>query len=171
MNIAKMIIPIIVLFVLSYGIYKKVDIFDTFIEGSIEGITTTYKIFPTIFAFLLSVTILIKSNLITDLLNLLMPFLSFLSFPVPVIPLVILRSISGSSSLSFLATILNSYHPDSFIGKLSSVIQGSTDTTLYILSVYFKSVGIKKIRYALILGLLTDLFTCIIAYLVVSFFN
>lgn len=171
MNIAKLIIPLIVLFVLSYGIYKKVDIFDTFIEGSIEGIKATYKIFPTIFAFLISVTILIKSNIITDFLNILTPILQVTNFPVPIIPLAILRSISGSSSLSYLVTIFSSYQPDSFIGKVSSVIQGSTDTTIYILSVYFKSIGITKTKYALPLGLITDLFTCIIAYIVVTLFQ
>ena len=85
------------------------------------------------------------------------PLIGFLNIPVDVIPLLFLRPLSGSASLSYTAYLLNEYGPDSFIGKLASTIQGSTETTFYVLAVYFGAVGIKKYRYSLLVGLLSDI--------------
>ena len=100
------------------------------------------------------------------------PLFIKIAFPTEVIPLAILRPISGSSSLVVLNDILTRYGTDTLIGKLASVMQGSTDTTIYIISMYFTSVGIKKIRYSLIVGLLADLLSVIISFIMVNiFFN
>ena len=93
-----------------------------------------------------------------------------INYPTEVLPLAILRPISGSSSFIILDSIIAKYGADSFIGILSSVVQGSTDTTIYIIGMYFASIGIKKIRYSLVVGLLADLLSIIISLLVVSIY-
>ena len=162
------IIPSIVLFILGYGIYKKQDIYDLFLEGVKEGLKTSYKIFPTMFTMLIAVNVLIKSNLLSNITEQLEPLLHFFHFPKEVLPLAIMRPISGSSSLMLMNEILRVNGPDSFVGRVSSVIQGSTDTTIYILSLYFSSIGIKKTKYALIVGLLADLCAIILSVVVIS---
>ena len=164
------IIPIIVIIILIYAFYKKVNIYDEFIKGIEEGLKTSLKIFPTIFAMIISINVLLKSNIIEDLTNLLAPIFDFLRFPKELLTISILRPISGSSSLVVFNDILKTYGPDSSIGRIASVIQGSTDTTIYIISLYFSSIGIKKIKYSLIVGLLADVACIIIAILTVSIF-
>ena len=161
MYIANIILPLIVLLIVVYGIYKKVDVFDVFIDGVKEGLTMTLQIFPTILAMIVSINIFLKSNILQDITLYLNPIFNFLNFPSEILPLAILRPVSGSSSLIILNNILSTYGVDSYIGRVASVIQGSTDTTIYILGLYFGSVGIKKIRYSLLVGLLSDL-SCII---------
>lgn len=168
MYIANIILPLIVLLIVVYGIYKKVDVFDVFIDGVKEGLTMTLQIFPTILAMIVSINIFLKSNILQDITLYLNPIFNFLDFPSEILPLAILRPVSGSSSLIILNNILSTYGVDSYIGRVASVIQGSTDTTIYILGLYFGSVGIKKIRYSLLVGLLSDLSCIIISLIVVS---
>lgn len=164
--ISSMIIPIIVFVVIIYGLYKNINIYDSFIEGVKEGLSTCFQIFPTIFTMYLGINILLSSNIINDISK----YLYFLNIPLEIIPLALLRPISGSSSLIVMDNILKLYGPDSYIGRIASIIQSSTDTTIYIISLYFGSVGIKKIRYSLAVGLLTDLFCVIVSIIVVSLF-
>ena len=162
------LVPVMVIFVIIYGLYKKVDIFDTFIEGVKEGINTTFKLFPTIFAMVIAISILTNSNILLDISKYLNPLFKILSFPSEILPLAIMKPISGSSSIVILNDILNKYNPDSYIGRIASVIGGSTDTTIYIISLYFGSIGIKKIKYSLIVGLLADLLCIIISIIVIN---
>ena len=164
------IVPLIVIIIIVYALYKKVDIFDTFLLGVKEGIKVTVELFPTIFAMVVSITILTKSNIILDISRLFGNIFNTIGFPEEVIPLAILRPVSGSSSLAILNDLLSRYTPDSFIGRLSSVIQSSTDTTIYIIGLYFSTVGIKKIRYSLVVGLLADLISVIISFIVVKLY-
>lgn len=162
------LVPIMVVYIIIYGLYKKVDIFDTFVDGVKEGIETTFKLFPTIFAMVVAITILINSNLLLDISKVLNPAFKLISFPSEILPLAVMKPISGSSSIVILNDLLSKYHPDSYIGRISSVIGGSTDTTIYILSLYFGSIGIKKIKYSLIIGLIADLLCIIISVIVVN---
>lgn len=162
------LIPFMVLFILIYGLYKKVDIFDTFIEGVKEGIITSYKLFPTIFAMVIAITIITSSGLIEDLSKALFSIFKILSFPGEVLPLALMKPISGSSSIVILNDILSRYGPDSYIGRISSLIGGCTDTTIYIISLYFGSIGIKKIRYALVVGLLADILCIVFSVIVIN---
>lgn len=162
------LIPIIVIIILIYGLYKKVDIFDNFLLGVKEGLKSCINLFPTIFAMIIAINLLTNSGLILDLSNILKPLFNKISFPVEVLSLAILRPISGSASLSMLSEILSSYGPDSFIGRIASVMQGSTDTTIYIISLYFASIGVKKIKYSLIVGLLSDLISIILSVVIVT---
>lgn len=165
-------IPLVVIIIIIYGIYKKIDIFDTFIIGVKEGMKLSINLFPTIFAMIIAITMITDSGIINYICNLIKPLFIKIAFPTEVIPLAILRPISGSSSLVVLNDILTRYGTDTLIGRLASVMQCSTDTTIYIISMYFTSVGIKKIRYSLIVGLLADLLSVIISFIVVNiFFN
>ncbi len=164
------IVPLIVIIIIVYALYKKVDIFDTFLLGVKEGIKVTVELFPTIFAMVVSITMLTKSNIILDISRLFGNIFTSIGFPEEVIPLALLRPVSGSSSLAILNDLLSRYTPDSFIGRLSSVIQSSTDTTIYIIGLYFSAVGIKKIRYSLVVGLLADLISVIISFIVVKLY-
>lgn len=165
-------VPVLVLVIIIYGIYKKVDIFDTFLIGVKEGMKVSINLFPTIFAMVLAISLLTDSGIIISICNFFSVFFDKLGFPSEVFPLAILRPISGSSSLVILGDILSRYGPDSFIGRVASVMQGSTDTTIYIISMYFASVGIKKIKYSLTIGLLADLISIILSIIMVKmFFN
>ena len=168
--IANLLIPLITIIVIIYGIYKKVDIYESFINGINEGLKMSLTIFPTIMAMVIAINLLINSNIILDLTNSLKNVLNIINFPSEILPIALLRPISSSASLVILNDILISYGPDSYLGIIASIIQGSTDTTIYIIGMYFSSVGIKKIRYSLLVGLLADLFTVIIAILVVRLF-
>lgn len=165
-------IPIVVIIIIIYGIYKKVDIFDTFLVGVKEGMKVSINLFPTIFTMIIAISLLTSSNITHDLCNVLSGVFDKIGFPSEVFPLAMLRPISGSSSLVVLGDILSRYGPDSFIGRVASVMQGSTDTTVYIISMYFASVGIKKIKYSLVVGLLADLISIILSIVMVKmFFN
>lgn len=165
-------VPIVVIVIIIYGVYKKVDIFDNFLIGVKEGMKVSINLFPTIFAMIIAINMLVSSGIITNISNLLSTFFDKINFPLEVLPLAVLRPISGSSSLVILNDILSRYGPDSFIGRVASVMQGSTDTTIYIISMYFASIGIKKIKYSLVVGLLADLISIVLSIAMVSiFFN
>lgn len=163
-------IPVVVTFILVYGVYKKVDIFDTFIEGVKEGLKLSINLFPTIFAMIIAITVITDSGIVMRISNTLKPVFDNIGFPTEVLPLAILRPISGSSSLVLLNDLLLNYGADSFIGRLASVMQGSTDTTIYIISMYFASIGIKKIKYSLVVGLLADVLSIVIGFVMVKIY-
>ena len=165
--ISNLIIPLMVLLVILYGLFKKVDIYDAFVDGAKDSFDMIAKIFPCILGMLLGVNILLNSGLLDYIFNLLRPVLSF---PVEVLPMIFLRPISGTTTLAILNDLLANYGPDSFIGRLASVIQGATDTTLYVLTLYFGSVGIKKIRYSLWAGLAADVAGLVSAIILVGLF-
>ena len=155
--ISNILIPLLVLGVVLYGIIKKVDVYDVFIEGAKEGINIGISIFPYMLGMILGINILLKSNFLDVIFNFLKPLFDFIDIPIDILPMALLRPVSGSAALSILNNILTNFGPDSFIGRLASTIQGSTDTTIYILTLYFGTVGIKKIRYSLWAGLIADL--------------
>ena len=161
--IANIILPLITIIVIIYALYKKVNIYEEFISGVKEGLQISLEIFPSIFAMIISVTTLVKSNLLNDLISL----ININIFPKEILPIALLRPISSSSSMMILNEILSTYGPDSLIGKISSIIAGSTDTTIYIIGVYYSSIKIKKIKQSLVIGLLADLVCIIISVLIV----
>ena len=162
------IIPIIIVIILTYSIYKKRNIYEDFLNGAKDGLSLIINIIPAIFAFTFAINIFIKSNSSNLLLILLKPI--FGSIPLDIIPMIFLRPISGTATLSVMQNIFSIYGPDSYIGYLASTIQGCTDTTLYVLTLYFSSIKITKTRYALYVGLFADLIGIISAFVVVSFY-
>ncbi|MFW6282192.1 MAG: spore maturation protein [bacterium] len=150
-------IPIIIAIILLYGIVKKVEIYNDFTEGAADGIKTCTNIFPYLLAMILAINLFRASGAMELLVKLFIPISSTLNIPEEVMPLLFLRPLSGSGSLSYTAQIFKEYGPDSYIGKLASTIQGSTETTFYIIAVYFGAIGIKKYRYAVTVGILADI--------------
>lgn len=156
MNASLFVLPFIVLFIIFYAARKKVNVYDAFIEGSKESFDMITSMFPSLLAMIFGVNIFIKSGILDGILHFMSPFLHVFHVPIEIVPMALIRPISGSSSLAILNTIFEKFTPDSYIGKLASILQGSTDTTFYILTLYFGSVGIKKIKYSLWAGLLAD---------------
>ncbi len=126
------------------------------------------NLFPTFIAMILAVNLFVNSGFLDFVLNILKPIFNYIRVPVEILPLAIIRPISGSASLAYLNNIYSVHGTDSFIGLLGSVMQGSTDTTLYVISLYFGSIGIKKIRYSLVAGLCADIIGIIASIIVVN---
>ena len=168
--ISSLFIPILVLVVIIYGAYKKVNVYDSFVSGAKEGLPMVSSMFFSLLAMIFGVNIFLKSGVIDYFFDFLKPILVFINIPLEVLPIAIMRPLSGSFGLALLNDMYKVYGPDSFISVLASVIQGSSDTTLYVITLYFGTVGIKKIKYALWVGLLTDLFMVIIALILVPLF-
>lgn len=169
-TISNLIIPVLVLFIIIYGISKKINIYDEFLVGSKESFTMVLKIFPCLLAMILGINIFLKSGILDFFMNLINPIFNYIKIPIQALPMMIMRPISGSSTLAILNNIFIDYGPDSLIGRLCSVIQGSTDTTLYVITLYFGSIGIKKIRYALWAGLFADLVGATASVIIVNMF-
>ena len=167
-NISQLIIPLMVLGIILYGIKKKINIYDVFVEGSKESYEMVLTMFPCMLAMIFGVNIFIKCGILEYIFSYFKWILDILKIPLEIIPMAIMRPISGSSSLAILNNILETMGPDSFAGRLASVIQGSTDTTFYVLTLYFGSVGIKKIKYSLWAGLFADLMGIASAIIIVN---
>lgn len=153
-----------------YGFIKKIDIYDIFIEGVKESFGMITNLFPTFIAMILGINLFINSGFLEFLLSLFKPLFTYINIPTEILPIAIIRPLSGSASLAYLNSIFNSYGPDSFIGLLSSVMQGSTDTTFYIITLYFGSIGIKKIKYSLVACLCADLIGITASIVIVNLF-
>ena len=164
----KYILPLIVLVIGIYGMFKKNNVYDSFIKGTKEGLEIGIGIFPSLLAIIFSTRILISSGFVSFLLQLISPVLDFIKFPKEVFPMAILRPISGNASLAMMESVFRMYGVDTYIGKLASTLQGCTDTTLYILTMYFGFVGVKKIKYSLYVGLLSDLIGIIASIIIVK---
>lgn len=154
--IADLMIPLMVIVVIGYGFYKKTDIYDAFTDGAKESFDMIFTMFPCLLGMIFGINIFLKSGVLDLIFQFLNPFFEFLKIPLDVLPMALMRPISGSSALAILNNIFETSGPDSFVGRMASIIQGSTDTTFYILTLYFGSVGIKKIRHALFAGLAAD---------------
>ncbi len=161
-SISVYAIPAIFLIILIAGIYKNVKVYDVFVEGAKEGISTVIRILPSLVGLLVAVAVFRASGALDLIVYALKPLASLLSIPSDVVPLAILRPVSGSASLALVSDIIKTNGPDSFVGRLASVMMGSTETIFYTLAVYFGSVGIKNIRYTLVAALIADL-TSVIA--------
>lgn len=166
--ISSLMIPLLVLLVLIYGMIKKIDVYDVFIDGTKESFGMILELFPTLLGMILGINIFLKSGLLEFILQGLSPFFHYLKVPLEIIPMAIMRPISGSSTLAILNNIYATAGPDGYLGTLASVIQGSTDTTFYVLTLYFGSIGIKKVRYAMWAGLCADVIGIVSSIILVN---
>lgn len=155
--ISNLMIPLLVLVVIGYGLYKKIDIYDVFVNGAKESFDMVFTLFPCLLGMIFGINIFLKSGALNIMFDLVNPFFEYLKIPLDIFPMALLRPISGSSALAILNNILESSGPDSFIGRMASILQGSTDTTFYVLTLYFGTVGIKKIKHALWVGIISDI--------------
>lgn len=165
--ISNLIIPLMVLFILIFGIVKKVNVYDEFLNGASESFSMIFKIFPCLLAMIFGVNIFLKSGFIDLIYVVVKPIFDILKVPIQTFPIMIMRPISGTTTLALLNNVFENFGPDSLIGRLGSVIQGATDTTFYVITLYFGSIGIKKIRYALWAGLFADLIGIIASIIIV----
>ncbi len=165
--VSRWAIPLIFAGVLVYGLYRKIDVYSVFLEGAKEGMEITVKILPYVVSIFVALGIFRDSGAMTLLSRVLAPVLRPLGVPAEVLPLMLIRPLSGAGALAITAELLRHNGPDSYVGRLASTLQGSTDTTFYILSVYFGAVGIRRIRHALLVGLLADLLGFVMAVVLV----
>jgi spore maturation protein B len=140
------------------AVKKKKSPFETFLAGAKEGLNLFKGIFPSLLAMLVAINLLKASGFIDDLGNLLGFIIPNSDFYAKLTPMILFRPLSGSASLSVLNNICVSEGPDSLLCKTSSVIQASSDTTFYIITLYFSSIGVTKWRHSIISGLMTDIF-------------
>lgn len=155
--ISKWAIPFLLFIIPVYGLIKKVPVYEAFVEGAEEGFTTAVKIIPFLVGMMVAISVFRASGAMEYFGTALDPVTSKIGAPSEILPLAIMRPLSGSGVLGLATELMRIYGPDSFIGRLASVMQGSTDTTFFVLTVYFGSVGIKKYKYSIVTGLAADI--------------
>ncbi len=163
MSFSYYVIPVFIILIFIIAFLNKTNAYDSFIIGSKEGIKTSLDILPYLMCMYIAVKVFDASGIIDDLLR-------FKSIPNKLLAQGFFRSFSSNASLSYMIEIFEHYGPDSKEGMVSSILQGATDTTLYVTTLYFGSIGIGKYRYSVIVGLLSDLlciFICILMYFVI----
>lgn len=143
------IIPFVILYLVGYGLCKKVDIFDEFIEGAKDGFMTVYKILPTLIGLMVGVGILRESGFMEWLGTVLAPVVGFLHFPGELLPLFIVKMFSSSAATGLLLDVYKTYGTDSYLGTLASVLMSCSETIFYTMSVYFMTAKVTKSRYTL----------------------
>ena len=154
--ISTMAVPLVIVIIIIYGILDKKKVYDIFLDGAKEGMKIVIKLFPTLLGIFLAVGALRSSGLLEVITQILAPITNKIGFPSQVIPLALLRPISGSASLGVATDIMTTYGVDSKIGLITSTIMGSTETTFYTIAVYTSSIGVKKIRFVLAAALIAD---------------
>jgi len=155
--ISSWAIPVMITFIPLYAYTRKVPVYDSFVEGAKEGFGTAIAIIPHLVGMMVAISVFRASGALDYMMSFIAPLLGGLGVPAEVLPLGLLRPLTGTGSLAYTTELIRAHGPDSLIGMIASTIQGSTDTTLYVLTVYFGAVGIRNGRYALKVGLFSDL--------------
>lgn len=166
--VSVLVIPIMLLVIIIYGVKEKKDVFSLFIEGAISGLKIAYNIFPYMLGIMIAIGLLRETGAINILLYPLSPILQFFGVPSEILPLCILKPLSGSASMSVVMDIFNQCGVDSIQSKMASIIMATTETTLYCISILYGAVKIKKIRGTLIAGLTADITAMAVAILLVK---
>jgi spore maturation protein B len=156
-------IPAFLLFIPVYGAIKGVKVYESFVEGAKEGFQVGVRIIPYLVAILVAVGMLRGAGAIDILSRWLDPVLRLIGLPAEILPLAIMRPLSGSGSMGIVTELIKTHGPDSFLARLGATAYASTETTFYVLAVYFGSVGVKKARHAVVCGLLADIVSLIAA--------
>ena len=167
--ISLWILPAILLIILTMGLLKKVPIYEVFTDGAKDGLKVAINIIPYLVAIIVGISMFRASGIIEMIQSACSGFLSAIHVPADVLPVMIVRSLSGSAALGVFSDIANTLGPDDYATKLSAVMVGSSETTFYVLAVYFGAVGISKLRYSLIVGLLADIIGIVAAVAVCNF--
>ncbi|RIV19600.1 spore maturation protein [Alicyclobacillaceae bacterium I2511] len=155
--ISTWLLPLLVAFILVTGYFHRIPVYQSFVTGAKGGFSTSVRLIPHLVAMMVAVSVFRDSGAMDFLVAGLHPVLHWLHIPAQVAPLGLLRPISSVGALALMTDIFHKYGPDSWLGQLASTMQAASDTTLYIITVYFGSIGIQNIRYALKVGLLSDL--------------
>lgn len=169
--ISNLAMPMIILLIVIYGLVEKNKVFDNFLDGAKEGLEMVISIFPTLIGLFVAIGALRSSGILDIIIKFLTPLLNVIKFPSEIMPLAMLRPISGSSSIAIATDIMKNYGVDSLIGRVASTIMGSTETTIYTIAIYTSCVKIKKTRFVLlaalsadIIGMITSVIVCKILF-------
>jgi spore maturation protein B len=149
-------IPALFVVFLGWGILKKVKVYEVFVDGAKEGFDVAIRIIPYLVAMLVAIGIFRASGAMEVLTSLLSPITSLIGMPPETLPMALMRPLSGSGSLGIMTELMKVHGPDSFIGVLASTMYGSSETTFYVLAVYFGSVNIRNTRHAVPAGIIAD---------------
>ena len=149
-------IPLLILIIPLYAAIKKVKVYEVFCEGAKEGFQTAIRIIPYLVAMLVAIGIFRQSGAMDVLVSIMSPITRLIGMPGELLPLGIMKSLSGGGSTGLLNDILKNFGPDSLIGRMASTMTGSTETTFYVIAVYFGAIGIRKTRHAVAAGLIAD---------------
>lgn len=166
---SNLAMPMVIFFIVLYGVTEKVKVFDNFLEGAKEGIKTTFSILPTLIGLFLAIEALRSSGILDLIIKITSPILEIFNFPSELMPLAILRPISGSASIAVATDIMKQAGVDSLIGNIASTIMGSTETTLYTIAIYTSCIKIKKTRFILLAALTADITGIIVSNLIWNF--
>lgn len=148
--------PLMIIIIVLYGVIERKKVFDIFLDGAKDGIGVVLNIFPTLVGLFVAIGALRSSGVIDLIVRILTPLFNLINFPTEILPLALIRPISGSASIAVATDIMKSFGVDTNIGIIASVIMGSTETTVYTIAVYTSSVGIKKTRFVLWAALIAD---------------
>ena len=165
-SISAWIIPSIILITLVFSVVKKIPVYETFIDGAKDGLKVTVGIIPYLIALITAVSMLRASGAIDLAARAFSGCLDYFKIPVDVVPIMFIRSLSGSAVLGLFSEIAGNFGPDAYATKLAAIMVGSSETTFYVLSVYFGAVGVKKFRHSLCAGVFADIIGIIAAVLV-----
>ena len=149
-------IPVLIAFIPLYAAFRKIPVYETFLDGAKDVFQTAIDIIPPLVGMMTAIAMFRASGALEAIIGAIRPFMEAIGVPGEVLPLAFLRPITGAGSLAYVTDLMKTEGPDSFAAKVAATIQGSTDTTLYVLMVYFGAVGIRNARYALKVGLFSD---------------
>lgn len=164
---SALVLPILIVGFPLYGMWKKVPVYEEFVEGAKGGFQVAVTIIPYLVAILFAIGMFRASGAMDFVIDGLRPILAWVAVPAEVLPMMILRPLTGSGSAAIVLDMINQYGPDSLLVKMAATMFGSTETTFYVLAVYFGAVNVKKTRHALPAGLIADIFAMFLAVYVV----
>lgn len=151
-------IPVMIFVILAWGMAKKVKVYEVFIEGAKDGFNVAVRIIPYLVAMLVGIGIFRASGAMQVMSTILSPLTNLIGMPAEALPMALMRPLSGSGSLGIMTELMKVHGPDSFMGILASTMYGSSETTFYVLAVYFGSINVSNTRHALPAGLIADVF-------------
>lgn len=166
----EFIMPAFACIVVVFGIVKKVPVFDIFLKGVKEGVLILYNIAPTIIGLVFAVDLLQSSGAVDAICSLIEPVAQWLGFPKEIVPMALLRPVSGSGSTALLTSLYKECGPDSFAGRVASVLAGSSETTFYAIAMYYGSIKVKNTRHTLLAAIMADTTALIVSIITVRIF-
>lgn len=162
--LSSIMIPLVMIGIISYGLIKGINVYDAFADGAKDGLKVTLDLLPTLIGLMMAVGMLRSSGALDGITRLIAPLVSWTKFPKEIIPIALMRSVSAAASVGLVLDAFKVYGPDSFIGRLISIMFGCTETIFYTMSVYFMTVKIKNTRYTLTGAIIASLAGIIASY-------
>ena len=160
------LIPVLIFAILILAWRKKVKVYEAFIEGAKEGFSVAIKIIPYLVAILVAIGMFRASGAMDIFVALFSPITNLIGMPAETLPVALMRPLSGSGALGLVTELMKQHGPDSFIGRVASTMWGSTETTFYVVAVYFGSVGVRRVRHSIAAGLVGDAVGLIMAVII-----